>query len=194
MTSADERALQASFGQNLSYLVSITHSFLGKLTAGIYASRGLTTHQWKVMSILYYWPPLPAVRMTSLCTLDKAAISRGVAGLLKLKLARRYLDDETGAICITLTDSGRTMYAAIAAEMSQLQKRLLANVSESERDAFFTTLAKIGGSLRAASHRCTPDQAGRTPRSRSRKSTSGQRRVALDSGTRRARPGIALKV
>jgi len=182
MTSADQQAIQASFGQNLSYLVSITHSLLGKFTSGIYASRGLTTHQWKVMSILYYWPPLPAVRITSLCTLDKAAISRGVAGLLKLKLASRHLDDESGMICIALTQSGRAMYAEMAAEMAQLQKRLLATVGESERSEFFATLAKIEQALRAASCSNASRQSKPEDRSSPPRAAPAKRRAGLNVG------------
>src|SRR5262249_49687342 len=105
MTLPGETPGQSTLDTNLSYRLSILHSLLGKLTTGIYTSRGLTTHQWKVMSILYNWPPMPAVRITGLVTLDKAAISRGVAGLLKLKLARRYLEGESKMILVTLTES-----------------------------------------------------------------------------------------
>src|SRR5262245_24675123 len=104
MASRDKNPVQSTLDSNLSYRISILHSLLGKLTTGIYASRGLTTHQWKVLSILYNWPPMPAVRITTLVTLDKAAISRGVAGLLSLKFAHRYLDDASGMIFIALTD------------------------------------------------------------------------------------------
>src|SRR3954462_14938155 len=122
MTSPDADPVHSTLDTNLSYRISILHSLLGKLTTRIYASRGLTSHQWKVLSILYNWPPMPAVRITNLVTLDKAAISRGIAGLLNKKHAHRYLDDASGMIFVALTDLGRSTYRAMALEMAHLQR------------------------------------------------------------------------
>jgi DNA-binding MarR family transcriptional regulator len=150
MASPDKKPVQSSLGTNLSYRISILHSLLGKLTTGIYASRGLTSHQWKVLSILYYWPPMPAVRIINLVTLDKAAISRGVAGLLNLKLAHRYLDNDSGMIFIALTDLGRTTYRSMAAEMAHLQRDVFANLGVSKQKLFFSILDEIEHALRVA--------------------------------------------
>jgi DNA-binding MarR family transcriptional regulator len=150
MTAPDD-PVQSTLDTNLSYRISILHSLLGKLTTRIYAARGLTSHQWKVLSILYNWPPMPAVRITNLVTLDKAAISRGVSGLLRLKFARRYLDNASGMIFIALTDSGRATYRAMAAEMGNLQRELFVNVTDSKQKVFFETVRDIEHQLRAAS-------------------------------------------
>jgi DNA-binding MarR family transcriptional regulator len=148
MTSADEDPVQSTLDTNLSYRISILHSLLGKLTTRIYASRGLTSHQWKVLSILYNWPPMPAVRITNLVTLDKAAISRGVSGLLRLKFARRYLDNASGMIFIALTDAGRTTYRSMALEMENLQRDVFVNVPDTKQKSFFETVKKLEHALR----------------------------------------------
>jgi DNA-binding MarR family transcriptional regulator len=148
MASRNQKPIPSTLGTNLSYRISILHSLLGKLTTGIYASRGLTSHQWKVLSILYNWPPMPAVRITNMVTLDKAAISRGVSGLLELKLARRYLDGESGMAFIALTESGRTMYHSMASEMARLQRDLFVEVSHAEQNSFFAALNKVEHALR----------------------------------------------
>src|SRR3979409_2406719 len=137
MTSPDEDPVHSTLDTNLSYRISILHSLLGKLTTRIYASRGLTSHQWKVLSILYNWPPMPAVRITNMVTLDKAAISRGVSGLLELRLPRRYLGGARGMTFIALTEAGRTMYHSMASEMARLQRDLFAEVSHAEQNSFF---------------------------------------------------------
>ena len=162
MAAPDGKPVQSTLDTNLSYRISILHSLLSKLTTGIYASRGLTSHQWKVLSILYNWPPMPAVRITNMVTLDKAAISRGVSGLLKLKLARRYLDGESGMIFIALTESGRAKYRSMASEMAHLQRDLFAKVRNTEKNAFFAVLNKIEHSLRTANG--APDHVGGWPR------------------------------
>jgi DNA-binding MarR family transcriptional regulator len=150
MASAGRKPVQSTLDTNLSYRISILHSLLTRQTTGIYASRGLTSHQWKVLSILYNWPPMPAVRITDLVTLDKAAISRGISGLLALKLARRYLDEESGMIFVALTDAGRTMYRSMAIEMADLQRKLFAKLCAGERNALFAALDKVEQALRAA--------------------------------------------
>jgi DNA-binding MarR family transcriptional regulator len=171
MASPGRKPVQSTLDSNLSYRISILHSLLGRLTTGIHASRGLTSHQWKVLSILYNWPPMPAVRITNLVTLDKAAISRGIAGLLALKLARRYLDEESGMILVALTDPGRAMYRAMAAEMADLQRRLFAKVREPERHSLFSTLDKVELALRAATDKAS------APSSRGAKATGSRQRA-----------------
>jgi DNA-binding MarR family transcriptional regulator len=165
MTSPDEDPVHSTLDTNLSYRISILHSLLGKLTTRIYASRGLTSHQWKVLSILYNWPPMPAVRITTLVTLDKAAISRGVSGLLRLKFARRYLDNTSGMIFIALTDAGRASYRAMATEMGNLQRELFADVPDARQKQFFETVRELEQGLRAA----TGAKAADSARGRARK-------------------------
>jgi DNA-binding MarR family transcriptional regulator len=176
MTLPDEMPGQSTLDTNLSYRISILHSLLGKLTTAIYASRGLTSHQWKVMSILYNWPPMPAVRITSMVTLDKAAISRGVAGLLDLKLARRYLDNESGMIYITLTEPGRTMYRAMASELAHLQRDLFGEVRDAEQRSFFAILNKIEHALREATGAGALEPAG--PATRKKRTLASTKKAA----------------
>jgi DNA-binding MarR family transcriptional regulator len=171
MAAPDKKPVQSMLNTNLSYRISILHSLLGKLTTGIYASRGLTSHQWKVLSILYNWPPMPAVRITSLVTLDKAAISRGVAGLLKQKLAHRYLDDASGMIFVALTDRGRSTYRAMALEMAHLQRDLFGGVGAAKQKAFFAILGEIEHALREAAAGNVGDQASVRRGRKGRKAT-----------------------
>jgi len=187
MTSSDEEVVQSTLDTNLSYRVSILHSLLGKLTTRIYASCGLTSHQWKVLSILYNWPPMPAVRITSLVTLDKAAISRGVSGLLRLKLARRYLDNASGMIFIEITDAGRASYRAMAIEMGNLQRELLANVQSARQKLFFETVRELEHRLRAATGATPLD----TVRGRSGKMHGSRTSPPMKTTARKAKARMA---
>jgi len=185
MTPPDD-PVQSTLDTNLSYRISILHSLLGKLTTRIYVARGLTSHQWKVLSIVYNWPPMPAVRITNLVTLDKAAISRGVSGLLRLKLARRYLDNASGMIFIALTDAGRATYRAMAAEMGNLQRELFVNVPDSKQKLFFETVRELEHKLRAATG-VTPLDAGRN---RTHKLREGRTPPATKTSAREAKAKI----
>jgi len=182
MTAPDE-PVQSTLDTNLSYRISILHSLLGKLTTRIYAARGLTSHQWKVLSILYNWPPMPAVRITTLVTLDKAAISRGISGLLRLKLARRYLDNASGMIFIAMIDAGRATYRAMAAEMGNLQRELFVNVPDARQKLFFETVRELEHKLRAATGVAPLDAV----RGRARKAREGRAPAATKTSARKAR-------
>jgi DNA-binding MarR family transcriptional regulator len=149
---------------NLSYRLSLLHALLGRKTANIYLSRGLNSHQWKVMSVLFSWPPMAAARITELVTLDKASISRAVTSLLKLKLADRRPDPETGAINVILTAAGRATYRDMMAEMFAIQQRVLASLSSVEKQALFRTFDKVETTLRAIE--ATPAGATDAPRRR----------------------------
>jgi DNA-binding MarR family transcriptional regulator len=137
--------------ENLSYRLSIIHALLGRRTAFIYTSRQLTSHQWKVLSVLYSWPPMPAARITELVTLDKAAISRAVTDLIKRGLADRKLLPESGVINVVLTPAGGDMYRAMMREMHDVQKEIFGGLKDRERTVLFDAFDKLETALRASS-------------------------------------------
>jgi DNA-binding MarR family transcriptional regulator len=136
--------------QNLSYRISIIHSLLGRRTTDIYASRRLTSHQWKVLSILYTWPPMHAARIVDLVTLDKASISRAIKGLIRRGLAVRKLRPSTGAICVVPTPAGTKMYRAMEQELDEIQREAFRPLKEGEQTAFFAIIDEVEAALRSA--------------------------------------------
>ena len=150
MPAARETSDGRPMRQNLSYRISIIHSLLGRRTTGIYASRRLTSHQWKVLSILYTWPPMHAARIVDLVTLDKASISRAITGLIKRGLATRKLRPATGAICVVLTPAGTKMYRAMELELDEIQRETFEALEEREQTAFFAIIDEIEAALRSA--------------------------------------------
>src|SRR3546814_6312609 len=65
--------------------LSMLNFLMVKATARIYTSKNLNAHQWKVLSVLYAHPPMPASDILKWVTLDKAAISRAVQQLQRLE-------------------------------------------------------------------------------------------------------------
>jgi DNA-binding MarR family transcriptional regulator len=135
---------------NFSYRISILHALIGRQTTGIYMSRGLTSHQWKVLSVLYRRPPISASRITELVTLDKAAISRAVIGLLELGFIDRTLDPMSGSIFVILKDSGRDLYVEMMHEMQAIQTKIFAGLSAKAQRDLFASLDQVEQSLRNA--------------------------------------------
>ena len=150
MPAARETSDGRPMRQNLSYRISIIHSLLGRRTTGIYASRRLTSHQWKVLSILYTWPPMHAARIVDLVPLDKASISRAITGLIKRGLATRKLRPATGAICVVLTPASTKMYRAMEQELDEIQRETFKALEEREQTAFFAIIDEIEAALRSA--------------------------------------------
>lgn len=143
--SSDGRPMR----QNLSYRISIIHSLLGRRTTEIYASRRLTSHQWKVLSVLYTWPPTHAARIVELVTLDKASISRAIAGLIKRGLATRKTEPASGAISVVPTPAGTRMYRAMEQELDEIQREAFRTLTQREQTAFFDIIDQIEAALRA---------------------------------------------
>lgn len=149
MSTAKEASDDQPMRQNLSYRISIIHSLLGRRTTSIYASRRLTSHQWKVLSILYTWPPMHAAQIVDLVTLDKASISRAITGLIKRGLATRKLRPASGATCVLLTPTGTKMYQAMEQELERIQRVAFRTLRPRQQTSFFDIMDEIEAALRS---------------------------------------------
>jgi DNA-binding MarR family transcriptional regulator len=138
--------------RNLSYNLSLLTFLMGKATFDIYDARGLTSGQWKVLSVLAAFGPLAAVDIGKRVTLDKAAISRAVRQLRDLKLAdcRSHAVDGR-SVEVVLTAKGRRTYGAMNREMTALQERLFEGISREHQRSFFTTADRLLARLRESS-------------------------------------------
>jgi DNA-binding MarR family transcriptional regulator len=149
MPAAKEASDGQPMRQNLSYRISIIHSLLGRRTTGIYASRRLTSHQWKVLSVLYTWPPMHAARIVELVTLDKASISRAITGLINRGLATRKSRPAGAAVSVVLTPAGTKMYRAMEQELDEIQREAFRTLKEREQTSFFDIIDEIEAALRS---------------------------------------------
>jgi DNA-binding MarR family transcriptional regulator len=132
----------------LSYRLSVLHALLTRRLSSISSSRSLTTHQWKVLSVLYFWPPITAVGISGVVVLDKAAISRAIGSLVKLKLAERRHDPTDNNTVVVITPAGRTLYGKIQEELEAIQGKLLHGLSAGEKSQLFQIIDHIEQSLR----------------------------------------------
>ncbi|MFM1856386.1 MAG: hypothetical protein RLZ83_1695 [Pseudomonadota bacterium] len=136
---------------NLSYRLSMVGFLLGRRTSQLYAEHGLTVQQWKVLSVVFHHAPMPAVEIERWVTLDKAAISRAVAQLLRAGLVERRLRATDGRRAdILLTDSGRVLSERISAATAVLQDSLMQALPPAEQRRFFGALDAVEAALRLA--------------------------------------------
>src|SRR5947209_12049622 len=108
----------------LSILAQIVSESLHDLYAGPF---GLTVSEWRVMAALGRFAPLAASDVGQRIVMDKGAVSRAVAGLMKRGLVERATDRADGRrASLRLGARGRAMHGRIVpvalaydAELSQ---------------------------------------------------------------------------
>ena len=118
----------------LSVLAQIVSESLHDLYAGPF---DLTVTQWRVMAALGRFAPLTASDVGQRIVMDKVAVSRAVAGLMKRGLVERATDQEDRRRArLELSAKGRTMHAQIVPIALEYEERLYAALSAEERTLF----------------------------------------------------------
>jgi DNA-binding MarR family transcriptional regulator len=132
----------------LSYRLSVIHALLTRKLSSISSAKSLNIHQWKVLSVLYFWPPITAVGISGVVVLDKAAISRAIGSLVKLKLAQRRHDPANNNTVIIITPVGRKLYGKIHEDLESMQHNILRGLSAAKQSQLFEILDHMEQSLR----------------------------------------------
>ena len=118
----------------LSILAQIVSESLHDLYAGPF---GLTVAQWRVMAALGRFAPLTASDVGQRVVMDKVAVSRAVAGLLKRGLIERATDrKDRRRSSLRLSARGRAMHARIVPLALDYEGRLCRALSADERRGF----------------------------------------------------------
>jgi DNA-binding MarR family transcriptional regulator len=160
--AAKPKAATLALEANLSYRLSILNFLMGKATQRIYTAEGLSSHEWKVLSVLHRFAPMPAFEIAKWVTLDKAAISRAVRQLRDKGLADRKLHGaDARTVDIVLTVKGARLYERMTHETAELQKRLMVGTGAEQQAQFFALVEKVEIRLR--------EELGLPPRARAAK-------------------------
>ena len=122
----------------LSVLAQLVSESLHDLYAGPF---DLTVTQWRVMAALGQWgsrsSPLTASEVGKRIVMDKVAVSRAVAGLMKRGLVERATDrQDRRRASLRLSARGRAMHAQIVPLALDYEARLCRALSASERRKF----------------------------------------------------------
>jgi DNA-binding MarR family transcriptional regulator len=118
----------------LSVLAQIVSESLHDLYAGPF---DLTVTQWRVMAALGRFAPLTASDVGQRIVMDKVAVSRAVAGLMKRGLVERATDQKDRRRArLELSAKGRTMHARIVPIALEYEERLYAALSAEEKTLF----------------------------------------------------------
>jgi DNA-binding MarR family transcriptional regulator len=118
----------------LSILAQLVSESLHDLYAGPF---DLTVTQWRVMAALGRFAPLTASQVCQRIVMDKVAVSRAVAGLMKRGLVERATDKaDRRRSSLRLSARGRAMHARIVPIALDYEAELWRGLSAQERQAF----------------------------------------------------------
>jgi DNA-binding MarR family transcriptional regulator len=125
----------------LFYKVALLNSSFSKIVTQEAARGGLSLLQFKVLSAIGSFAPLPAAKISESLTIDQAAISRTVRQLLDLKLITRRLSAQDGRVIeLTLSRQGVKKYGEIAHRLDEYQDKLLQGFDAQQRAWLLATL------------------------------------------------------
>lgn len=129
----------------LPYRLSVLSNRLSTAIARIYAERldlGIT--EWRVMAVLGLHPGLSASEVAQRTAMDKVAVSRAVARLVKAGRVERDMDPEDRRRSVLhLTATGLEIYAEVAPLALDFEQRLFGHLEPREREALFALLDRL---------------------------------------------------
>jgi DNA-binding MarR family transcriptional regulator len=129
----------------LPYRLSVLSNRISQDIATLYAERfDLNITQWRIIAILGRYPSLSANEVAERTAMDKVAVSRALALLLKQKRIKRQFDkQDLRRSVLQLSAAGKNIYLQVAPLAKKLQDALLMDFSEKERLQLNVLLDKL---------------------------------------------------
>lgn len=119
----------------LPYRLSVLSNTVSTAIAGAYHERfGLTIPEWRVMAVLANSPDLSAAEVAQRTAMDKVAVSRAVASLLRQKrIVRQMARADRRRSLLQLSAAGRRVYAQVVPFALAYERALIAPLTKEER-------------------------------------------------------------
>ncbi|MBS0451847.1 MAG: MarR family transcriptional regulator [Proteobacteria bacterium] len=109
----------------------------------------LSLNEWRVMAMVATQPGCNASQVAEYSGLDKMAVSRALAGLLRAKRLQRHEDPtDQRRNRLYLSAAGRAVYDVALARAQEREAELLADMTAAEREQLGAMLDKLIGSVR----------------------------------------------
>lgn len=129
----------------LPYRLSIASNLTSEMIATAYQSLfGLRVPEWRLVCVLAEGEGLTQQALCGRTRMDKVTVSRAAIALAERGLVEREPNpgDQRSRL-LTLTDAGRSLYAAIAPKALELERHIFAGFSDAERKLLFGMLVRI---------------------------------------------------
>lgn len=120
----------------LPYRLSVLSNIVSTAISGAYEKRfGLTIPEWRVMAVLATTPGLSAAEVAQRTAMDKVAVSRAVASLLReRRIVRQTARADRRRSLLRLSAAGRKVYAQVVPVALDYERDLLAPLSLKDRE------------------------------------------------------------
>lgn len=134
----------------LPYRLSVLANVVSTTIAAAYSSRhDLTTPEWRVIAVLAREPGLSAAQVAERTAMDKVAVSRAVARLLRhRRVSRRPAAADRRRSRLQLTAAGMAVYRDVSPAALGYEHELLKVLSSAESRTLDAALHKLLGRAR----------------------------------------------
>lgn len=129
----------------LPYRLSILSNRVSRAIAARYAKAfDLSIPEWRIIAVLGRRPGLTAKEIAEATEMDKVAVSRAAARLVKSRRVRAGADAaDARRVRLSLTRDGENLHARIAPIALSSEEKLLAALDASERRALDALLGRL---------------------------------------------------
>lgn len=129
----------------LPYRVSVASNVVSDVIAGAYRSLfGLSIPEWRLVAVLAERGHATQFALGAATRMDKVTVSRAAAALTaRALIARASNPEDKRSHHLSLTKSGRTLYAQVAPKALELEERLLAGFSAGEIETLEKMLIRL---------------------------------------------------
>jgi DNA-binding MarR family transcriptional regulator len=120
----------------LPYRLSVLSNIVSTAISGAYEKRfGLTIPEWRVMAVLATTPGLSAAEVAQRTAMDKVAVSRAVASLLReRRIVRQTARADRRRSLLRLSAAGEKVYAQVVPMALDYERDLLAPLTQKDRE------------------------------------------------------------
>jgi DNA-binding MarR family transcriptional regulator len=149
--AATGRRLRLDLPNFVPYRITVLATLVRRALAEIYRNDpGLSEPEWKVMTALAHYGPLPSGDIGFYVTLDRVAVSRALARLMKFGLVTRARNaSDRRTFMVDLTAPAARRYDRMAAEALALEARMLGGLRQTDVRTLLTLLDTIETRLRS---------------------------------------------
>ena len=144
------KSLRLDLPNFLPYRITVVAALIRRELANIYRDDpGLNEPEWKVFTALAHYGPLPSGHVGSYVTLDRVAVSRALARLMKLGLVtRKKSRDDLRMFDVGLTPNASRVYDCMAREALGVEARILERLNADQIRTLLVLLEKVEDGFR----------------------------------------------
>ncbi|WP_313916745.1 MarR family winged helix-turn-helix transcriptional regulator [Tahibacter sp.] len=142
----------------LPYRLSVLSNTVSQAIAREYEDRfQLSITEWRVVAVLGRYDGLSAREVAERTAMDKVAVSRAVAELMKdRRVKRSTADHDKRQSVLSLTAKGRKAYSEVAPLALAHERRLLAHLDAEERESLGRIIEKLLAAEKALNYLLAP--------------------------------------